>query len=68
MSTASAGAGAIYAAHEIWAQPLVPAIDHSQLSAELARVGIACLYLVIGPLLVVEIAQDRGGASAALLR
>jgi hypothetical protein len=44
----------------------VPAVDHPQLSAELARVGVAGLGLMIGPLLVIEIAQDRGGATAAL--
>jgi hypothetical protein len=68
VSTASAGAGAIYAAHEIWAQPLVPAIDHSQLSAELARVGVAGVGLMIGPPLTVELAQDHSGAQAAIPR
>jgi hypothetical protein len=46
----------------------VPAIDHSQLSAELARMGVAGVGLVIGPLLVVEIAQDCSGAPAAIPR
>ena len=44
------------------------AVDHSQVSAQLARVGVASVGLTIGPLLVVEIAKDRSGASAALPR
>jgi hypothetical protein len=43
---------------------LAPPVDHSQLSTQLARVGVASIYLVVGPLLVVEIAQDRSGAAA----
>jgi hypothetical protein len=45
-----------------------PAVDDSQLSAQFARVGVASVCLVIGSLLVVEIAQDRSGASTALPR
>jgi propanol-preferring alcohol dehydrogenase len=33
-----------------------------------ARVGVASFCLVIGPLLVVEVPQDRSGEPAALLR
>ena len=44
----------------------VPAVDHSQLSAQLARVGVASFGLMIGPLLVVEIAQDWGTARSSL--
>jgi hypothetical protein len=47
---------------------ITPAVDHFQLSAQFARVGVASLCLVIGSLLIVEIAQDRGGAPAALRR
>jgi hypothetical protein len=46
----------------------VPAVDHPQLSAEPARVDVAGIYLVIRPLLAVEITKDRRGAPAALRR
>jgi excisionase family DNA binding protein len=46
----------------------VPSVDHIQLSAQLVRVGVASVGLVVGPLLVVEIAQDRSGAPAAFPR
>jgi hypothetical protein len=36
---------------------LAPPVNHSQLSAEFARVGVASFYLVIGSLLV-EIAKN----------
>jgi hypothetical protein len=45
-----------------------PAVDHPQLSAQLARVGIAGVGLMIGPLLVIAVAQDRSGAPAAIPR
>ena len=44
-----------------------PAVEHPRLSAQLARVRVAGVGLMIGSLLV-EIAQDRGGAPAALPR
>jgi hypothetical protein len=43
-------------------------VDHPQLSTQFPRVGVSSIYLVIGSLLVIEIAQDRGGAPAALRR
>jgi hypothetical protein len=44
------------------------AVDHFQLSAELACVDVAGVGLMIGSPLVVEIAQDRSGASTAFRR
>jgi len=39
-----------------------PPVDHLQLSVQLPRVDVASLCLVIGPPLVVEIAQNRSRA------
>jgi hypothetical protein len=39
---------------------LEPAVDHIQLGTQLVRVGVASIGLMIGPLLVIEIAQDWG--------
>jgi hypothetical protein len=47
---------------------LAPPVDHSQLSTQLARVGVVSFGLMIGSPLVAEIAQDRGGAPAPFLR
>jgi hypothetical protein len=46
----------------------VPAVDHFQFGAPLTRVSVAGVGLMVGPLLVVEMAQDRSGVPAALPR
>ena len=44
----------------------MPSVDHSQLSAQLARVDVASVGLMVGALLVVEIAQDQSLPKASL--